>query len=80
MSQPTGTFWMIGYGKVVWDRTITAFVPMAVLKGSMSSPVAREVIDRFAFDNEAEVDAQVTELKALGVDQVVKKGYVRSTL
>ena len=64
-------FWLIGYGRLVWDRTITAFVPISVLNKVVDS----EVMDRFRFMDEAECDYQVSELHAIGCTDAHKKGY-----
>jgi hypothetical protein len=69
-----GPFWLIGYGELVWDRTITAFVPMSVLR-SGSAPLSWEVLDRFRFTDESVCDAQIKELRVLGCSQVSKKEY-----
>lgn len=58
-------FWLLSYGSLIWDRTISAFVPMSILQGVIDE----EVINKFQFFNEDEIKAQISELKALGVHE-----------
>lgn len=67
------SFWLIGYGELLWDRTVTAFVPMAVIK--TGGVLYHILLDRFMFLDEAECDEQVRELEALGCSYLKKKAY-----
>jgi hypothetical protein len=61
-------FWLIGYGPLVWDRSIMGFIPVTVLE--KTSP--REAMERMWFLEEAEAQAQADECRALGVEVEVQ--------
>jgi hypothetical protein len=69
------SFWLIGYGELLWDRTITAFVPMSVIQVKKGTPIHADLLDKYRFMSELEVDVQMAELTALGCTYCKKKEY-----
>ena len=64
-------FWLIGYGNLVYDRAINAFVPGNILHAE----ITRETLNRLTFDHEEDADTLVQELVSLGCKDATKKGY-----